>query len=95
MNVSYALEEDGSDSSSPDSKSSIASQNRQLPVISGPTGIRTASPNGSQNWREQEVVVVLSMDYDRESQLEDAEALWQVGFYELPAVITVYLTGVF
>ena len=78
VSVSHALDEEGSDSSSPDSWNTISSQTLQLPKTSEPTGIRTASPAGSQNSQEQEIVVVLSMDDERQHQLEDAEALWQV-----------------
>ena len=78
VSVSHALDEEGTYSSSPDSRSSIGSQTLQLPSTSRPTGNRTASPAGSHNRQEQEVVVVLSMDNERQNQLEDAAALWQV-----------------
>ncbi len=82
MSISHALDEEGSEISSPDSKSTIGSQTLQRPNTLEPTGVRTASPHAasSQNRQEQEILVVLSMDNDRQHQLEDAEALWQVAF---------------
>ena len=80
VTISQASFEGGSESSSPDSTSTVGSQTLQRPNISEPTGIRTASPHAasSQNRQEQEIIVVLSVDNEQQHQLEDAEALWQV-----------------
>ena len=91
VTVSQASDEEGSQSSLPDSKSAAGSitlpgpagQGRPIPRIASPAGLIGVqqsgfSEAGSPTTQDQDIVAVLSFDNERQHQLADTAALWQV-----------------
>lgn len=89
VNFGQAVSQQVGKTKLPDSRSTVGTIHLQRPVVeltplddqpaSAIEGQRSGSwKAGSQNLQSQDIVVVLSVDDDRQQQLEDTAALWQV-----------------
>ena len=89
MNVGQAVSQQVGTTKLPESRSTVGSIHLQRPFVElTPLDDKPASAieewqsgswkAGSQNLQSQDIVVILSVDDDRQQQLEDTAALWQV-----------------
>lgn len=100
MSVGKALDKKDSESSPSGSNSTVGSTIGQLSAAREHSIDRSGSPAslldsalsgswsaGSRKMQEQEIVVVLSVDDERQNQLEDTAARWQVGLATHPNLL--------